>query len=81
MTVAHDTFTVKRRYPVPRDRVFVAWADPTVKIRWFTGSSTATTGASSSSAAPRPRPGTRPTAPGSTTKGSTGTSCPASGSS
>ncbi|MBA3249511.1 MAG: SRPBCC domain-containing protein [Geodermatophilaceae bacterium] len=39
MTVAHDTFTVKRRYPVPRDRVFVAWADPTVKIRWFTGSS------------------------------------------
>ncbi|GGL89628.1 SRPBCC family protein [Nakamurella endophytica] len=35
MTVEHDTWTVQRDYPHPPDRVFAAWADPAVKVRWF----------------------------------------------
>jgi uncharacterized protein YndB with AHSA1/START domain len=37
-TTAHDTFVVERRYDVPVDRVFRAWADPQLKARWFAGS-------------------------------------------
>ncbi|MBW8812215.1 MAG: SRPBCC domain-containing protein [Caulobacterales bacterium] len=31
----HDTFTVERRYPQPRARVFAAFAEPTKKRRWY----------------------------------------------
>jgi uncharacterized protein YndB with AHSA1/START domain len=31
----HDTFTVERRYPQPRARVFAAFADPVRKRRWY----------------------------------------------
>lgn len=31
----HGTFRIERRYPVPADRVFAAWADPAAKARWF----------------------------------------------
>lgn len=31
----HDTFTVERRYPQPRARVFAAFADPARKRRWY----------------------------------------------
>lgn len=37
MSVTHDTFTVERRYPVTRSRLFGAWADAALKSRWFTG--------------------------------------------
>jgi hypothetical protein len=33
--VAHATFTLERRYPVPPSRVFGAWVDPVAKARWF----------------------------------------------
>ncbi|HET6970432.1 MAG TPA: SRPBCC domain-containing protein [Phenylobacterium sp.] len=33
--VLHDTFLVERRYPQPRARVFVAFADPAKKRRWY----------------------------------------------
>lgn len=33
--VLHSTFTLERTYPVPRERVFAAWADPAAKARWF----------------------------------------------
>lgn len=36
MTVKHATFTLERRYPVPPERVFRAWADPASKAGWFT---------------------------------------------
>ena len=35
MSVEHDRWTVERDYPQPPDRVFAAWADPAVKVRWF----------------------------------------------
>lgn len=38
MSVTHDTFTVGQTYPLPRSRVFAAWANPATKARWFTGS-------------------------------------------
>ena len=40
-TVAHDTFVIERSYNVPVAQVFRAWADPTVKARWFAGSADA----------------------------------------
>ena len=40
-TVAHDTFAIERIYDVPIAQVFRAWADPTLKARWFAGSSDA----------------------------------------
>lgn len=33
--VTHARFTLERRYPVPPDTVFTAWADPGAKARWF----------------------------------------------
>ena len=36
-SIAHTTFTLERTYPVPVPRVFRAWADPAVKVRWFAG--------------------------------------------
>ena len=35
MSVEHDSWTVERDYPQPPARVFAAWADPAVKVRWF----------------------------------------------
>jgi uncharacterized protein YndB with AHSA1/START domain len=40
-TVTHDTFVVERTFDVPVAQVFRAWADPTLKARWFTGSADA----------------------------------------
>ena len=40
-TVAHETFIVERSYDVPVDQTFRAWADPTLKARWFAGSADA----------------------------------------
>jgi len=37
-TVAHDTFVVERTYDAPITQVYRAWADPTLKARWFAGS-------------------------------------------
>jgi uncharacterized protein YndB with AHSA1/START domain len=34
-TVVHASFTLERTYPVPRPRVFSAWAEPETKRRWF----------------------------------------------
>ena len=39
--VAHDTFVIERIYHVPVTQVFGAWADPTLKARWFAGSADA----------------------------------------
>jgi uncharacterized protein YndB with AHSA1/START domain len=36
-SVAHDTFVIERTYNVPVAQVFRAWADPTLKARWFGG--------------------------------------------
>ncbi len=33
----HGTFTLTRTYPVPRERVFAAWASQEAKARWFGG--------------------------------------------
>ncbi len=35
--VTHSTFVIERRYEVAPARVFAAWADPTIKARWFAG--------------------------------------------
>ncbi len=40
-TVTHDTFVIERVYDVPVAQVFRAWADPTLKARWFAGSADA----------------------------------------
>lgn len=34
-SVIHSTFVLERSYPVPIERVFAAFADPTKKRRWF----------------------------------------------
>jgi uncharacterized protein YndB with AHSA1/START domain len=34
-SVAHGVFTVERTYPAPPARVFAAWADPTIKGKWY----------------------------------------------
>jgi uncharacterized protein YndB with AHSA1/START domain len=36
-SVTHGTFALEHFYPAPPVRVFDAWADPTVKARWFAG--------------------------------------------
>lgn len=38
-TVTHSTFRLERTYPVPPDRVFNAWAEPGIKVRWFASNS------------------------------------------
>jgi uncharacterized protein YndB with AHSA1/START domain len=35
VTIDNDTWTVERDYPHPPEKVFAAWADPAVKVRWF----------------------------------------------
>ncbi len=35
MSIDNDSWTVERDYPHPPERVFAAWADPAVKVRWF----------------------------------------------
>jgi uncharacterized protein YndB with AHSA1/START domain len=35
MDVTHSTFTLERRYPVPVERVFEAWANPAARKRWM----------------------------------------------
>jgi uncharacterized protein YndB with AHSA1/START domain len=34
-SVTHATFVIERTYPARPSRVFAAWADPTLKTRWF----------------------------------------------
>ena len=34
-TVVHETFVIERSYPASPSRVFTAFADPAVKLRWF----------------------------------------------
>jgi uncharacterized protein YndB with AHSA1/START domain len=36
-SVVHSTFTIERTYDHPPARVFAAWANPTLKGRWFGG--------------------------------------------
>jgi uncharacterized protein YndB with AHSA1/START domain len=36
-SVTHATFVIERTYPASPPRVFAAWADPTIKSRWFVG--------------------------------------------
>jgi uncharacterized protein YndB with AHSA1/START domain len=36
-SVVHSTFTIERTYARPPARVFAAWADPSLKSRWFGG--------------------------------------------
>jgi uncharacterized protein YndB with AHSA1/START domain len=38
-SIVHSTFTLERIYPAPVSRVFGAWADPQLKVRWFAGNS------------------------------------------
>jgi uncharacterized protein YndB with AHSA1/START domain len=40
-SVTHDTFVLERTYDAPSDVVFHAWAEPTLKARWFAGSADA----------------------------------------
>jgi uncharacterized protein YndB with AHSA1/START domain len=35
----HATFVIERSYPAAPARVFAAWAEPAVKLRWFNGPS------------------------------------------
>ncbi len=35
MSVDNSSWTIERDYPHPPERVFTAWADPSVKVRWF----------------------------------------------
>ncbi|MFC9691937.1 SRPBCC family protein [Kribbella sp. NPDC056951] len=35
MSVTHSTYTLERRYPVPIERVFDAWATPEARKRWM----------------------------------------------
>lgn len=34
-SIAHGTFVLERKYPASPARVFRAWADPSIKQRWF----------------------------------------------
>ncbi len=35
MSVDNSSWTIEHDYPHPPERVFTAWADPSVKVRWF----------------------------------------------
>jgi uncharacterized protein YndB with AHSA1/START domain len=35
--VTHATFSLERTYQAPPEAVFMAWAEPVVKVRWFAG--------------------------------------------
>jgi uncharacterized protein YndB with AHSA1/START domain len=35
MTVDNSSWTIEHHYPQPPERVFTAWADPELKVRWF----------------------------------------------
>jgi uncharacterized protein YndB with AHSA1/START domain len=35
MSVDNSRWTIERDYSHPPERVFTAWADPSVKVRWF----------------------------------------------
>jgi uncharacterized protein YndB with AHSA1/START domain len=37
-SVEHATFAVERKYEVPPERAFAAWADPEAKARWYVDS-------------------------------------------
>jgi uncharacterized protein YndB with AHSA1/START domain len=39
--VAHEKFIIERTYDAPVARAFRAWADPSLKARWFAGSADA----------------------------------------
>ena len=34
-SIAHGTFVLERTYPAIPARVYRAWADPSIKRRWF----------------------------------------------
>jgi uncharacterized protein YndB with AHSA1/START domain len=34
-SIVHSTFTLERIYPAPVCQVFLAWAEPRIKVRWF----------------------------------------------
>src|SRR6266516_280375 len=36
-SVVHSTCTIERKFDPPPARVFAAWADPSLKSRWFGG--------------------------------------------
>jgi uncharacterized protein YndB with AHSA1/START domain len=38
--VVHSSFSIERTYPNPPARVFAAFADPALKVRWFGGPGT-----------------------------------------
>ena len=40
MASIHDTFTLQRSYPHPRERLFAALSDPALKRRWYASPST-----------------------------------------
>ncbi|MHB1534294.1 MAG: SRPBCC domain-containing protein [Acidimicrobiales bacterium] len=35
MSVDNSSCTIEHDYPHPPERVFTAWADPNLKVRWF----------------------------------------------
>ena len=35
MSVDNSSWTIERDYPHPVERVFAAWSDPSLKVRWF----------------------------------------------
>lgn len=37
-SILHNTFVVERSYPLPPERVFAAFSDPTQKRNWYVGS-------------------------------------------
>jgi uncharacterized protein YndB with AHSA1/START domain len=43
MTITHGSFSLERRYPASRERVFAAFADPAAKAKWFVGPDDGTT--------------------------------------
>lgn len=34
-SIVYGSFSLERQFPVPPSRVFAAWADPTIKAKWF----------------------------------------------